>query len=98
MATISTPKANLSLKVPFEVKEELQEIAKEKNRSVHFLLIEAVEHYLEEQKAEREYQKWVEQKVMAAYNRLEKEGSQGINSTETNARIMAKVQKHLSGK
>lgn len=42
--TIQSPeKAHLSIKVDVGIKSDLQKIAQSKNRSVHYLLIEAVE-------------------------------------------------------
>ncbi len=94
---ISTPKkANLSLKIDFDKKNDLQEIASRKNRSVHYLLVEAVQNYIAEQKEKAEYEKYVEERVMKAYNRLEKEGSNGVDSEQVLDVVMSRVQARLA--
>lgn len=89
------PKANLSLKVPVEVKEALQRIAKSESRSVHFLLIEAVENYLSERQADEEYDAWVAQRVLKAQKSLHENGSSGISMEEAHRTALDKVKKFL---
>lgn len=54
MQTLATPSrriAPLSVKLEAHEKEQLAEIAREKSRSVHFLLCEAVREYMEREQA-----------------------------------------------
>lgn len=92
----SPKKANLSIKVGLDTKAELQRLAELKNRSVHFLMIEAVENYIAEQKAQAEYEKYVEERVMKAYNRFKAEGSDGVSSDEMYDVVMKRVQERLT--
>lgn len=92
----SSKKANLSIKVGLDTKAELQRLAELKNRSVHFLMIEAVENYIAEQKAQAEYEKYVEERVMKAYNRFKAEGSDGVSSDEMYDVVMKRVQERLT--
>jgi predicted transcriptional regulator len=51
LATASRRIAPLSVKLEAHEKEQLAEIAREKSRSVHFLLCEAVREYMEREQA-----------------------------------------------
>jgi hypothetical protein len=94
--TIQSPeKAHLSIKVDVGIKSDLQKIAQSKNRSVHYLLIEAVERYIAEQKADEEYNEWVKQRVLQAQKNLHENGSSGISSQEAHKIAMEKVKAFL---
>ena len=57
MDTVQTrPTVNMSVKVKDHVKAELQHIAKAENRSVHYVMLEAIDHYITAKKAEAEHQ------------------------------------------
>lgn len=88
----STKKANLSIKVGLDTKTELKRLASLKNRSVHFLMVEAVENYIAEQKANAEYEKYVEDRVMKSYDRYKTEGSDGVSSEQAFEKIREKMQ------
>lgn len=60
METLTTPSRRitpLSVKLDLHEKEQLAEIAKEKARSVHFVLCEAVREYMEREKARLSFKK-----------------------------------------
>lgn len=95
--TLEVPKkAHLSIKVDVEIKSELQKIAKLEDRSVHYVLIEAVERYISEKKEEEAYQEYVKNRVMKAYNRLITEGSNGVRSEDVHDIVMKKVKTRLA--
>ncbi len=59
---------------------------------------EAVENYVAEQQAEEEYQKYVEQRVMKACNRLQAEGSKGKPSEQVFTELREKMKQYAESK
>ncbi len=101
METVLTPakkQANLSVKLGLDTKSELQRLASVKKRSVHYLMREAVENYVAEQQAEEEYQKYVENRVMKAYHRLQTEGSNGVPSEQVFSELRKKMKAYANSK
>ncbi len=64
-------KAHLSLKVDLSKKDALKKIAEKRNRSVHFLLNEAVQKFIDEENERLAYEEYEEKRVMTAYNDYE---------------------------
>lgn len=78
-STITTPSrriAPLSVKLEAHEKEQLAEIAREKSRSVHFLLCEAVREYMEREKARLDFKR-------EAHNAWEHYQQTGLHVTES---------------
>ena len=93
----SRPKARLSIALDFEKKQALQTIAENQNRSVHFVMLDMIEKGLQEAREEAEYQAYIKNRVMKAYNRLETEGSKGVTSSELKKRVMKNLDERLKG-
>ncbi len=74
-------KVNLSLKIDLSKKIELQKIAEKNQRSVHFLLVQAVDNFINEENERLAYDKYVEERVMTAYNE-HKNGTKSIPAEE----------------
>lgn len=51
---ITAPKANVSLKIDIGIKSELQHIANNRDRSLHYIMIEALETYIVQKKLEEQ--------------------------------------------
>lgn len=91
MTVLATPTANMSIKIPVTDKEALQQIAKKKNRSTHFIMLEMIQKGLQQEKEQAEYEKWVENRVMAVYERVQKQGSSGKPASQVHAELKEKM-------
>ncbi len=84
----------ISLKIHPDIKQSLQVIAKTQKRSVHGILCELVENFVKEQQMQDEHQAWIEEQVIAVYQRVQHEGWQGTPSTQVHADIRAKMRQY----
>lgn len=95
-ATKSTPKARISVALDFEKKQALQELAKQQNRSVHFVMLDIIDKALQEAQEQAQYQEYIKNRVMRAYNEMIENGSQGVTSSEAKEIVMQKVRERLA--
>ncbi len=82
MLATEQKKAHLSLKVDLSKKDALKRIAEKRDRSVHFLLNEAVQKFIDEENERLAYEEYVEKRVMKAYNEFKSGKSQPIPAEE----------------
>lgn len=101
LATAPKPqKERLSLVLDFDKKQALNEIAQRQNRSLNFVVLEMIEKSLQEAQEEAEYQSYIENRVMAIYDRVEKNGSRGETSEKVFSRLRTEMKAYaeLQGK
>lgn len=94
MTTLTAPKANMSLKIDIEQKEALKRLAIQKKRSVHYVMVDMIEKGLEEAREEAEYQEYIKNRVMKAYNNVQN-GAELLTSTELKKRVMQRLEERL---
>lgn len=82
----SKPKANLSLKIDFEKKEILQQIAEKQKRSVHYIMLDMIDRGIEQAKEE--------ERILAAYDEIMHDPSMAVTGEELRSRVMAKQEKY----
>lgn len=97
-AVAVSTRVNLSLKVTLETKEALQKLAKSQNRSVHYVMNEIIQKGLAEAKEQDEYQEYVKNRVLAALNRFEKEGSNGVPNEQVFDTVMQLIENKKNDK
>lgn len=90
--TPSKAKARVSIALDMDKKQAIQDIAKQQNRTPHYVMLEMLTKGIEEAQAEEEYQKYIEQRVMTALHRLETEGSRGVPSEQVFDDIMQRIE------
>ena len=96
LATAPKPqKERLSLVLDFDKKQALTEIAQKQNRSLNFVVLEMIEKSLQEAQEEAEYQNYIENRVMRAYNEMKENGSQGVSSAKAKEIVMQRVRERL---
>lgn len=88
-------KERLSLVLDFDKKQALTKIAQKQNRSLNFVVLEMIEKSLKEVQEEAEYQSYIENRVMQAYNEMKENGSQGVTSSEAKEIVMQRVRERL---
>lgn len=91
MTALSTPKQTTSIKLSIDTKQALERFAQQENRSVHYMLVTAVEEFITRKQAEAEYQEYIKDRVMKALNRFESEGSNGIPSEQVFDVVMQRI-------
>jgi len=97
LATAPKPqKERLSLVLDFDKKQALTEIAQKQNRSLNFVVLEMIEKSLQEAQEQAEYEKWVEKRVMAVYDRVQKQGSNGKTSSQVFATLHEKMNQYAN--
>lgn len=98
MSALTIPTANMSLKIPVTDKEALQNLAKQRKRSTHFVMLEMIQKGLQEAKEQAEYEQWVEQRVMAVYDRVKKQGSSGKTAEQVHSNLKEKMKLYAQNK
>lgn len=89
MATLTTiPKQNTSIKLTMDTKEALKRFAEQENRSVHYLLVTAVEEFIERKQQEAEYQEYIKSRVLASEKRLDQQGGDGLTREQVGKNVM----------
>lgn len=96
LATAPKPqKERLSLVLDFDKKQALTEIAQKQNRSLNFVVLEMIDRALQEAQEEAQYQEYIKNRVMQAYNEMKENGSQGVSSSEAKKIVMQRVGEKL---
>lgn len=85
-------KARTSISLDFEKKQAIAEIARQQNRTPHYVMIEMLTKGIQEAQEEAEYQEYVKNRVLKALNRLETEGSNGIPSEQVFDNVMQRIE------
>lgn len=91
-------KERLSLVLDFDKKQALNEIAQKQNRSLNFVVLEMIDKSLREAQEEAEYQEYIKNRVMRAYNEIKENGSQGVSSAKAKEIVMQRVKERLENK
>lgn len=90
MATLTTasPKLTKSIKLPIDTTKALERFARQENRSVHYLLVTAIEEFVTRKQQEAEYQEYIKNGVLLAEKRLEEQGADNLTSDQVKANVM----------
>ncbi len=96
VSTSKPPKTRTSIALDFDKKKAIEEIARQQNRTPHYVMIEMINKGIQEAKEEAEYQNYIENRVMSTYNEMMKNGSQGITSKEVKEIVMQRVKEKLA--
>lgn len=91
MSITSKPKQTTSIKLDHNTKEALAQFAKQENRSIHYMLVTAVEEFVKRKQEEAEYNQYIKERVTKALHRLETEGSNGIPSEQVLETIIKRM-------
>lgn len=89
-------KSRVSVALDFDKKQALEAYAKSQNRSVHFVMLEMIDEKLRQAQEEAQYQEYIKNRVMRAYNEMTENGSQGVTSSEAKEIVMQKVREKLA--
>lgn len=96
LATSKPTKARTSIALDFEKKKAIEEIARQQNRTPHYVMIEMISKGIQEAQEQAEYEKWVEKQVMAVYDRVQKQGSNGKTSSQVFATLHEKMNQYAN--
>ncbi|STZ74950.1 Uncharacterised protein [Moraxella lacunata] len=96
LATSKPTKARTSIALDFEKKKAIEEIARQQNRTPHYVMIEMISKGIQEAQEQAEYEKWVEKRVMAVYDRVQKQGSNGKTSSQVFATLHEKMNQYAN--
>lgn len=96
LATSKPTKARISIALDFEKKKAIEEIARQQNRTPHYVMIEMISKGIQEAQEQAEYEKWVEKRVMAVYDRVQKQGSNGKTSSQVFATLQEKMNQYAN--
>lgn len=96
LATSKPTKARTSIALDFEKKKAIEEIARQQNRTPHYVMIEMISRGIQEAQEQAEYEKWVEKRVMAVYDRVQKQGSNGKTSSQVFATLHEKMNQYAN--
>lgn len=95
LATSKPTKARTSIALDFEKKKAIEEIARQQNRTPHYVMIEMINKGIQEAREEAQYQEYVKNRVLSSLRRLETEGSDGVPSEQVFDVVMERVRKRL---
>lgn len=87
MPTLAPPKQTTSIKLDLHIKQALERFAKQENRSVHYLLVSAVEDFVKRKQEENEYQEYIKNRVLASEKRLNEQGADNLTKEQVRANI-----------
>ena len=96
LTTSKPTKARTSIALDFEKKKAIVEIARQQNRTPHYVMIEMISKGIQEAQEQAEYEKWVEKRVMAVYDRVQKQGSNGKTSSQVFATLHEKMNQYAN--
>ena len=82
MATLSTPKQATSIKLSIDTKKAIEHLAEQENRSVHYMLVTAIEEFVTRKQEEAEYQEYIKNRVLASEKRLYEQGADNLTSEQ----------------
>lgn len=77
-----------SIKLPLETTKALERFAEQENRSVHYLLVTAVEEFVKRKQDEANYQEYIKNHVLASEKRLDQQGGDGLIREQVKKNVM----------
>lgn len=96
LTTAKSTKARTSIALDIEKKKAIEEIARQQNRTPHYVILEMISKGIQEAQEEAQYQEYIKNRVMRAYNEMIENGSQGVSGGEAKEIVMQKVRKRLA--
>lgn len=85
MATVTAQK---SIKLSLDTHQALERFAKQENRTVHYLLVTAVEEFVKRKQEEADYQEYIKNRVLASEKRLDQQGGDGLTRQQVEKNVM----------
>lgn len=77
-----------SIKLPLDTTKALERFAEQENRSVHYLLVTAVQEFIERKQDEANYQEYIKNRVLASEKRLDQQGGDGLTREQVTQNVM----------
>lgn len=77
-----------SIKLPLDTTKALERFAEQENRSVHYLLVAAVEEFVQRKQDEANYQEYIKNRVLASEKRLDQQGGDGLTSEQVKKNVL----------
>ncbi|STY88566.1 hypothetical protein [Moraxella bovis] len=96
LTTAKSTKARTSIALDIEKKKAIEEIARQQNRTPHYVMLEMISKGIQEAQEEAQYQEYIKNRVMRAYNEMIENGSQGVSGAEAKEIVMHKVRERLA--
>lgn len=96
LTTAKSTKARTSIALDIEKKKAIEEIARQQNRTPHYVMLEMISKGIQEAQEEAQYQEYIKNRVMRAYNEMIENGSQGVSGGEAKEIVMQKVRERLA--
>lgn len=87
MPALSSPKQTTSIKLDVHTKQALERFAEQENRSVHYLLVSAIEDFVKRKQEENEYQEYIKNRVLASEKRLNEQGADSLTKEQVRANV-----------
>lgn len=88
---ITVPKQSTftkSIKLPIDTTKALERFAEQENRSVHYLLVTAVEEFVKRKQDEANYQEYIKNRVLASEKRLDQQGGDGLTREQVKKNVL----------
>ncbi len=82
MGHLAIQKQNTSVKLSIDTKQALERFAKEENRSVHYLLVTAIEEFVAKKQEEAEYHEYIKNRVLATEKRFHEQGADNLTKEQ----------------
>lgn len=98
LASTSPAKARKTVVMDYSKKQAIDEIAKRQNRTPHYIILEMIDKGIKEAQEEAEYQEYIKNRVMSAYNDMLENGTKGVNSRELKQMVMQSLDERLNAK
>lgn len=96
LTTAKLTKSRTSIALDIEKKKAIEEIARQQNRTPHYAMLEMISKGIQEAQEEAQYQEYIKNRVMRAYNEMIENGSQGVSGGEAKEIVMQKVRERLA--
>lgn len=77
-----------SIKLSLDTTKALERFAEQENRSVHYLLVKAVEEFIQRKQEEANYQEYIKNRVLASEERLDQQGGDGLTREQVEKNVM----------
>lgn len=85
MATLTAQK---SVKLSIDTHQALERFAKQENRSVHYLIVTAVEEFVKRKQEQSDYQEYIKNRVLASEKRLDEQGADNLTRVQVERNIL----------
>lgn len=77
-----------SIKLSLDTTKALEHFAEQENRSVHYLLVKAVEEFIQRKQDEANYQEYIKNRVLSSEERLDQQGGDGLTREQVEKNVM----------